>query len=70
MSTIIFFLKDFDYTPSNDPYITYAYKVGGPVEVDDECADRAVAGGFANYPDTLEDDLFESVEDESADEDE
>eukprot|EP01037_Dinobryon_pediforme_P021278 gene21278-22104_t len=31
------------------------------IEVDDECAATAIAGGYANYPDFLEDDLIDDA---------
>ena len=57
---LVTFLKDFDYTPSNDTYITIAYKFGMEVEVEEECADRAVASGAALYLDFYEDDEREA----------
>lgn len=57
--TEIHFLRDFDYRA--EPYLTIAYLAGMQVEVEDECAEAAIAGGYANYPDFLEDDLIDDA---------
>lgn len=60
------FTHDFDYRPSYDQFMIIAYKAGTEVYVTEECAARAVTLGFGMYPDVLEDDLFESNEDDDA----
>lgn len=58
-AVLVHFVRDFDYRPTGDPYMTIAYKAGTEVEVCDECASFAVAAGAAMYSDILEDDLIE-----------
>lgn len=60
--TPFFFTRDYDYRPSDDPMLIIAYKAGSEVCVTEECASRAVTLGFGNYPDFLEDDLFDNEE--------
>lgn len=55
---LVHFTADFDYRPSYDPLLTIAYTRGMEVEVDAECADRAVALGCAMFPVFLEDELM------------
>jgi len=57
--TQVHFIRDFDFTPADDPYMTIAYSAGMTVEVCEECELRAIAAGAASYPDFLEDDLFD-----------
>lgn len=48
---LVTFIRDFDYVPSEQTYVTYAYLAGETVEVADECAERAVFLGVADYED-------------------
>lgn len=57
--TPFFFTHDFDYRPSDDPMMIIAYRAGTEVEVTEECASRALTLGRGNYPDFMEDDLFD-----------
>lgn len=61
----IHFIRDYDFRPIDDPYMTVAYKAGMTVEVCEECETRAIAAGAASYPDFLEDDLFDVDEEEA-----
>lgn len=61
----IHFIRDFDFTPVDDPYITTAYRAGHTVEVCEECELRAISSGAASYVEFLEDDLFD-IDDEDA----
>lgn len=54
---LVTFIRDYDYVPKDHTQLTYAYLAGETVEVADECAERAVALGFADYElDDAEDD--------------
>ncbi|HEY0011561.1 MAG TPA: hypothetical protein VGB79_01765 [Allosphingosinicella sp.] len=47
--------------------MTIAYRAGFTVEVDDECAEKAVLLGRAQFADYAEDDLFQIPDDSSLD---
>lgn len=54
---LVTFIRDYDYVPKDHTQLTYAYLTGETVEVAEECAERAVALGFADYePSDAEDD--------------
>ena len=57
-SRAIFFTEDFDYTPSDQPWLTIAYTKGSTCVVDEECEEKAIARGHATYSDFAEDELF------------
>lgn len=48
MKTVTF-IRDFDYVPKDHTQLTYAYYAGDTEVVTDECAERAVALGYADY---------------------
>jgi len=47
--TLVTFIRDFDYVPTDHTHLTYVYTAGDTVPVPDECAKRAVSLGFADY---------------------
>lgn len=58
----VHFLADYDYTPSSNRTVTYAYKRGTRCIVDDECESIVIARGIAVYADFAEDDLFDRTQ--------
>lgn len=46
---LVTFIRDYDYVPKDHTQLTYAYLKGETVEVADECAERAVALGYADF---------------------
>jgi len=68
--TFVKFLKPFDYRPSDNRYVTIAYPAGYEGEVDQACADLAIAKGAAEE---IEDEFtafIESLSDDEADDEE
>lgn len=63
MQTLIRFTRRFEYTPADNRYVTIAYPAGYEGEVDQECADLALASGagvevedeFADFIDSFSD---------------
>jgi len=69
MQTLIRFTRRFEYTPSDNRYVTIAYPPGYEGEVDQACADLALAANAAIEVDDEFGDFIERLSDPDLDDD-
>jgi hypothetical protein len=69
MQTLIRFTRRFEYTPSDNRYVTISYPQGYEGEVDQACADLALASGAGVEVDDEFGDFIERLSDPDIDDD-